>query len=90
MRRPGEVNRPKLGAVAPPLDPLPVRGGDGCCFFAGGGIGTGRAPGVLWSWYFVGSGDDAVLNERATHPAFLRYDDKTSGGFGAIGHAVVG
>ena len=27
-----------VGAVAPPLDPLPVRGGDGCCFFAGGGI----------------------------------------------------
>ena len=30
MRRPGEVNGPKLGAVAPPLDPLPVWGGDGC------------------------------------------------------------
>src|SRR5690625_4801225 len=39
----GDVNRPKLGAVAPPLDPLPVRGGDGCCFFAWGGIGSGRA-----------------------------------------------
>ena len=43
MRQPGEVNGPKLGAVAPPLDPLAVRGGDGCCFFAGGGIGIGRA-----------------------------------------------
>src|SRR5690625_6736665 len=48
MRRPGEVNGPKLGAVAPPLDPLPVRGGDGCCFFAGGGIlkGAGDASRV--------------------------------------------
>jgi len=33
-----EVNRPKRGVVAPLLDILPVRGGDGCCFFAGGGV----------------------------------------------------
>src|SRR5690625_7935805 len=38
MRRPGEVNRPERGVVAPPLDPLPVQGGDGCCFFAGVGV----------------------------------------------------
>src|SRR5690625_6203614 len=33
-----EVDRPKRGVVAPLLDILPVRGGDGCCFFAGGGV----------------------------------------------------
>src|SRR5690625_4080895 len=38
MRRPGEVNRPERGVVAPPLDPLPVQGGDGCCFLAGVGV----------------------------------------------------
>src|SRR5690625_1352946 len=41
MRRPGDVNRPKRGVAAPPLDPLPVQGGDGCCYWPGGGIPNG-------------------------------------------------
>src|SRR5690625_1924219 len=46
---PGEVNGPERAVVAPPLDPLPVRGGDGCWFFAGGGIldGPGDASRVM-------------------------------------------
>src|SRR5690625_7640124 len=37
-----------VGVVAPPLDPLPVRGGDGCCYWPGGGILDGRARPIVW------------------------------------------
>src|SRR5690554_2339581 len=46
---PGDASRvtiaePNRGCVvAPPLDPLPIWGGDGCCFFCENGIGNGRA-----------------------------------------------
>src|SRR5690625_7962053 len=36
-----------VGVVAPPLDPLPVRGGDGCCYWPGGGILDGRAMAIV-------------------------------------------